>query len=391
MDAERAERLRALLRHELDWAYLADLARRHRVTPLLYRSLHSTCPEGVPRASLERLRAAFQTNSLRNQLRTRELLRLLALLDAHGIPCIPHKGPVVAVAAYGDLSLRQFADLDVLIHERDVPAARELLVAQNYRMVVTSFEDPSALVPAEEDQAAGGLSSFLGRFRILYDYSFVNDHNTFNTFLELHWRLLPWYFAAPVDSDRLWQNLEPLSLEGTTVRAFAPEDLLLILCIHGAKHHWVRLSMICDVAELVRVRRCADWGEVLGQARRLGSLRMLCLGLFLAQDLLGEEIPQELRACVRADPVVKRLARRVRDLLFQNPNDLGGPAEGRLPLLGHTINELLFHLRAKDRLRERVQYCFGLALGVAAESVYKKHLWGRVVYYLRNYLRSATG
>jgi hypothetical protein len=42
---------------------------------------------------------------------------------------VPFKGPALAVQAYGDLSLRQYDDLDLLIHEADVPRAYQLLIA----------------------------------------------------------------------------------------------------------------------------------------------------------------------------------------------------------------------------------------------------------------------
>ncbi|GAG91885.1 unnamed protein product, partial [marine sediment metagenome] len=83
--------------------------------PLLYQSLKKTCPEAVPDDTLEQLRAYFLTNAKRNLFLTGKLLRLLELLKDNGILAVPFKGPVLAESVYGDLSLRQFADLDILV------------------------------------------------------------------------------------------------------------------------------------------------------------------------------------------------------------------------------------------------------------------------------------
>ena len=57
---------------------------------------------------------------------------ILGFLDSHGIPAVPYKGPALAVRLYGDLSLRGFSDLDIVIWERDALRARHLLIDRGY-------------------------------------------------------------------------------------------------------------------------------------------------------------------------------------------------------------------------------------------------------------------
>ena len=96
----------------------------------------------------------------------------------------------------------------------------------------------------------------------------------------------------------------------------APEDLLLILCVHGAKHYWSKLGWICDVAELLRVHPGLKWTALLLQAKQLGGRRILFLGLFLAHVLLGAGLPEEVWKEINADPVVPWLAAKVQTRLF---------------------------------------------------------------------------
>ena len=53
MDSRRAERLRTLLRKDIDWTYLLQMALRQGIMPLLYINLNSTCPDAVPKTTLE--------------------------------------------------------------------------------------------------------------------------------------------------------------------------------------------------------------------------------------------------------------------------------------------------------------------------------------------------
>src|SRR5262249_47194927 len=135
--------------------------------------------------------------------------------------------------------------------------------------------------------------------------------------LELHWGITEWYFAFALDADYLGERRETVSLLGTSVSSIAAEDLLLLLTAHGTKHGWERLAWICDIAELLRARPEMAWKQVLEQADRLGSKRMLFLGLLLAQDCLGAAVPEEVRNHLQADSVVRVLAAEVRQRLFR--------------------------------------------------------------------------
>ncbi|RXM21985.1 hypothetical protein EO238_26195, partial [Citrobacter sp. AAK_AS5] len=55
------------------------------------------------------------------------LLRLQQLMESHGIRLVPIKGPVLARLAYGDVALRQFEDLDLIVRRPDLVCAVDLL------------------------------------------------------------------------------------------------------------------------------------------------------------------------------------------------------------------------------------------------------------------------
>jgi hypothetical protein len=125
-----------LLRHDLDWTSLIRLALRHRVLPLVYRGLQTFSADLIPPAIHAQLHHHYHANAQRNLLLAGTLLKLLRVLETHRIPAIPYKGPVLALAAYGNLALRQFGDLDLpdlLVRKQDAERATDLLLTQGYR------------------------------------------------------------------------------------------------------------------------------------------------------------------------------------------------------------------------------------------------------------------
>lgn len=133
LDGATAAQIRELAAGEIDWPGLRGLAHRHRVMPLLYRSLYKTCPELVPEDALAELRLDYQANAARNMFLNRELIKILHFFETEGIQAIPFKGPTLAEEAYGNLALRQFNDLDILIQEGDVLEARDLMISHDYQ------------------------------------------------------------------------------------------------------------------------------------------------------------------------------------------------------------------------------------------------------------------
>lgn len=328
MDTARSERIRQLLQQEIDWSYLLQLALQHRVMPLLSWQLNAICPEAVPKATLEQLRGYFHANAQRNLFLLGELFRLLNLFQVHTIRAIPFKGPVLAVLTYGNLSLRQFGDLDFLVHKQDIRRATRLLVAQGYHTANQLDGDHEEGSP-------------LSKYHV-----FVRDDGRVK--VDLQWQISGKFFSFQLSAERLWERLEPISLAATTVLNLPPEDLLLLLCMHGCKHLWERLRWICDVAEFIRVHQEIDWERVMDQAGSMGSERMLRLGLFLAHDLLGATLSDPVLRRVQADPVVKSVAGEVRPKLFADIPERPGDVE-----------RLIFYFRMRKGWRDRLGYSSG--------------------------------
>jgi hypothetical protein len=327
MDEAHVARLRQLLDGALDWDFILSFAESHGLIPLLYSHLHARAPEKVPPAVYEKLRERFRGIFALNKYLSGELRRLLKLFNAHEIDAIPYKGPALAAKAYGNISLRHFCDLDILVRRRDVLKVLKLLVAEGY-----------ALYPPLN---AVQQSMML---RTQCNLPFTRDAN--RSIVEIHWRVSARLFSSPLDEDSVWENPRTDTFEGMQINALAPDDLLLSLCVHGAKHLWERLSWIADIAQLLEVHPHLNWASLLERARRTGTERMLLLGVYVAHDLLGARLPEQAEGAMQADPEIVRLAERIYAQLFASGSDAVG-------MYGYFI----FQLKARPRLRDKFNYC----------------------------------
>jgi hypothetical protein len=322
------QRLHRLATEIGDGEALFPLLAFHGLLPLLAFRLEGT--PGLPPSVATRLRDAWRQTTRRNLALTAELLGLLDALSTAGVRAIPFKGPVLAASAYGHVGLRDFGDLDLLVAREDVQPAKEILKGRGYRAQL-------ALTAAQE---AALLDT-------RYEYPFVRDAD--GVVVEIQWAVTPRYFAVPFDLRAMWARAERVAIGGREVPSLAPEDLLLVLAVHGAKHLWRRLGWAADLVALLEARPALDWPAVAARARQLGASRIVRLAVTLALEL-GARIPAPVAADAQADPTAQALAHAVRDGWRQpTPRWPGGWETGR------------FHVRARERWRDRVGYGLGLA------------------------------
>jgi Uncharacterised nucleotidyltransferase len=333
-----AERIKTLLQQDINWNYLIKIASRNGIVPILSESLKTIGPEALPKDILSQLRNASYTNAQNNLLQTAELLKLLKLFEANKIPVIPFKGPVLTASVYGNLALRQFGDLDILVQEQDVSKAIEVLISQGYIL-------PSQLTEVDR-KFPFQVKHFQESQHHQKSYNLV--HQDRKVIVELHWLLTQKSFPFPLDFQHLWKNSKPLSIAGTIVPQFSPEDRLLYLCMHGAKHTWTQLKWICDIAEILLSHQTLNWEQVMSEARRLGSDRMLRVGLFLTHELLGSTLPDELLSKINSDRLVKLLCLQVYEWLFEKP-----PTE---------FEVYRFRLQVRERWADKIGYFLHLVI-----------------------------
>jgi Uncharacterised nucleotidyltransferase len=285
MARERHERIANWNLSTLDWKEVFRLAEHHGVLPLAARNLLEQTRNLPP--EIERsLRSAYESNLRRNLWFSAELSRVMQHFAHERLHAVPYKGPVLAQSVYGDLGLRSFSDLDFLISPADFDRAKQALAEIGYR--------PSADIrPAVERLW----------LRVGYERSF--DSAAGKNLLELQWALLPHFYGIDLNVDDLLKRAGHIAVGECEVPfpCLCPEDSLLTLCLHAAKHLWTRLIWLCDIAETLRTQT-VDYSLVFSQARTLGVVRILGISFWLVKNILGAEVPNPAEKIIEADPMV---------------------------------------------------------------------------------------
>jgi hypothetical protein len=313
------------------WEAAIEGALQHGILPMLLNEL--VLIEGaIPSTALDLLRNEFERNAFHCYANTLELLEVLQLFEAAGIPAMPFKGVVLGASVYGDMTARIAGDLDILIYFKDLLPATRLLKSRGYELKTLVLEDGSP------------------EARNYFEYHFERPDD--GMVLELRWRLelSPSHFHRNLGMDWIWPRRRTARLAGADVPNLDAVACLLILCMHGSKHVWTRLIWICDVAKLLQSEPQLDWDFAIHEAKRLGLWHCLALGVLLAHGLAGAPVPLEIMRRFERDRTARRLA-----IFFQlhAVTEPGKVPEGRVPydvqLLG--IREKLGMILSRGSLR----------------------------------------
>jgi hypothetical protein len=313
----------------VNWTAVERTAVEHGVLPLVHRYVTATSGRDLPAAFVARIEDRFRRHARRALAMAGELIDLLQAFDVAAIRAVPLKGPLLAERLYGDVAMRQFADLDLLVPPGDRCRATALLEARGY------------------SRAASGRTSVVFR-----------RESPGCLDVDLQWAIAEPRFSLALP-DSFWRRLQCRTLWSTTIHEPSLEDTLLLLCSHPAKHCWSRIGWICDIAAFVRrYRDRVDWDAALAAARRGGTERLLLTGARLAADVTSVDLPAPFVRPVERNRVVQEVAADVARRLFE-PVREPGRLTGSLGVAGAG----LLYVRSRERPKDKVPYVrFLLAL-----------------------------
>jgi len=308
----------------VNWSAFLARVERHYIAPLVHKNLKSISCAGVPPKVLDTLRVRSKLTAFRSEQFAAELVRLAKLFDFHGIRTIHYKGVVTAQEFYGSVALRNFNDLDFLIHPHDLRAMVKLLEKQGYA-------NSQCMTEAQFTHYVRGFKEFLFQRGEIC--------------LEPHWSLAGRRYPFDPDYEGFWKRSRSLRVRDAEVKVMSVEDSLLVLCLVGAKGRWKRLQMITDVAACINRLREDDWPRVLRRAAETRTVRILHLGLTLASQLSGAILPADIEQHLCAERLARRVTRQLAD---------GIPPSRWFPDTPSIFSSLLFQQR--ESLRDRLTY-----------------------------------
>lgn len=207
-----------------------------------------------------------------------ELDRLAERLERDGIKLVALKNGGIARGLHPCRGCSPMGDLDVLVSRDRFLDAHHRLVDEGYEPTFRGSFAPKDLNDAIR---SGGL-----------EYRRAIDGGDF--WLELQWR--------PVGGRWIRQDQEPdaaaliersLPIPGTVVRLLSPNDNLLQVALHTAKHSFVRapgFRLHLDVDRIVR-RQHIDWDRFTADVVSMEVRTPVYYSLAIPAALLGTPIP----------------------------------------------------------------------------------------------------
>lgn len=175
---------------------LTALSHQHGIVPLIYKTLKDIASDTKENDRLSNdilpaFKERYLTVTRHNMLLTSELVKVVKRLKENGIDALPFKGPVLSQAAYGDITLRQYGDLDILVPTNKLQDAAKEIMACGYDL----YGSIDLLQVPEWIETAKDMTLM---------------HPQKRTVIEMHWKLFQSSFAK--SSINLWEHTTTVSI-----------------------------------------------------------------------------------------------------------------------------------------------------------------------------------
>jgi hypothetical protein len=221
----------------------------------------------------------------------------MKLLEDNGIPALAIKGPILSQMIYGDITQRQFVDLDILISQKHIYATGSKLLELGYKS-----EYPIEYLANKT------------LLKIAKDMPFSNG----NIHVEMHWRLFEEKFIQSKIGEQFNFSHDQFDMRGQNINVLNVDSLILYLCIHGSKHFWERLEWLTDIDRLIRKYDVVDWKKIVSDARLMGIETMLHLGLALTHQLFETKLPDYIIQKIKVNRNVLLLQEKINSSFVSN-------------------------------------------------------------------------
>lgn len=202
------------------------------------------------------------------------------IMDKNGIPMVVLKNGGIMMDMIEDTAKCPMEDIDSLIRKKDFYAAHNILTKNGFTFKFRSEHEFEQLDRAFRDGST--------------EYYIVTPKGE-KMWFELAWRAVAGRWIRP--------DLEPDTNEfiddsycapGTQVHVLAPEDNLLQVCIHTAKHSYVRapgLRLHLDVERIV-AHKDINWEVFLKKVKKAHVKTSTYFSLYIPSVIFDTPVPQ---------------------------------------------------------------------------------------------------
>ncbi len=205
---------------------------------------------------------------------------ICSIMREAGIPMVILKNGGIMQDIMPEAIQCPMEDIDSLIRKKDFYRAHDILIQNGFTFKFRSEYEAEKLDEAYRD----GSTEY-----------FIMTPDGEKMWFELAWRAVAGRWIRPdlePDTDAFIEKAH--CAEGTNVYVLSPEDNLLQVCIHTAKHSYVRapgLRLHMDVDRIVTHTEI-DWKLFIEKVKQTHVCKSTYLSLYIPTVLFGTQVPQ---------------------------------------------------------------------------------------------------
>ena len=258
-------------------------------------------------------------------------------LKENKIEIVALKNTGITKALFKNNACSPMGDLDLLVRSKDFRKAHEIIL--NDLDFTFKFRSEFEEEDLEEAFRGGGTEY----------YKIVDGHKVW---LELQWRPIAGRWIQPhnePNGDELMNG--SIEVENSDVRILSPEDNLLQVSLHTAKHSYVRapgFRLHSDVDRVVRFQSI-DWAKFEKKVCDLELKTAVYFSLFFAKKLLDTPIPKTVLVNLKPS-----WYRRKSIHYFITKGGLYNQKKKKFSRIGY----ILFNLSLYDSFKENIKAIF---------------------------------
>lgn len=276
------EDIYAKIEGDVDWDEVEWLIQHHRVSGLCLQTLRKIRHKAIPTSLLQNLQIRCSEATRNSLVLMNALHQLIVLIQSAGIEVACFKGVVAAQMIYGQLSIRNFSDIDLLVRKSDHQHTERLLIKNGFRIT--------------------------HRYDNAFQSGLRDDKRRVN--VDLHWGIPP--RELNLASQLLWDEISTIEVGNQSIPTFSLNDTIIITAINAVKEFWdASLYRFCDLAELIQRNPQLDWNRLFRRASQMGCKRMLYVALLVADKCLAAPLPRDVSSTLddldELNPIVNEL------------------------------------------------------------------------------------
>lgn len=264
-----------LERPDTNYAEIALHSRLHRIRPVIFRILlQANCPEDFK----TRIKTELHSITLNNFTLAKETERIIQQLALLGVTAIPYKGVAFSKQFYGDISMRESSDIDLIIDAVDLEKTFPFFEGDGFHAAMSMGEDYKKL----------------GRTEFLYqnkDFCFdkIGRDGAASFHVELHWEITHPRYLAPNTLNQFDRSgVELGNLITTNSQLLQPAEHVRAICLHHMVHDGIEyIKTLLDLGQGLKAsmhpnheNALAKKMEAMGKTYEIGAIFQSLESLF---------------------------------------------------------------------------------------------------------------